>query len=71
MTVTYSDVADELLIIMIINVNIVNNVLSVCGGDKDDVVFDNPLILVRTKPSNYLPHHTQKLKHTSNERETH
>ena len=69
MTVISSDVVDELLIIMIINVNIVNNVMNVC--DKDDVVFDNPLILVRTKPSNYLPHHTQKLKHTSNERETH
>ena len=37
------------------------------NGD-DDELFADPLIPFRTKTSNYLTHHTQKLKHARNER---
>ena len=39
-------------------------------NSDDDELFADPLIPFRTKTSNYLTHHTQKLKHARNERRT-
>ena len=46
-------------------------ILSAQGENgADDELFADPLIPFRTKTSNYLTHHTQKLKHARNERRT-